>query len=140
MIPKFKLFNGTEATINKLELEHNTFVNMACETTFFVYVSKLTDIVAQYNLFYTDVDLPNACGVFRVIDTPATGSLCDNNIVYRNDVNSWQMFFGGIKNGFDGAVEVERVEENPFTGGTFDLSTGTFVPNATYAEYGAKFE
>lgn len=140
LIPKFKLFNGTEATINKLELEHNTFVNMACETTFFVYVSKLTDIVAQYNLFYTDVDLPNACGVFRVIDTPATGSLCDNNIVYRNDVNSWQMFFGGIKNGFDGAVEVERVEENPFTGGTFDLSTGTFVPNATYAEYGAKFE
>lgn len=140
LIPKFKLFNGTKATINKLELEHNTFVNMACETTFFVYVSKLTDIVAQYNLFYTDVDLPNACGVFRVIDTPATGSLCDNNIVYRNDVNSWQMFFGGIKNGFDGAVEVERVEENPFTGGTFDLSTGTFVPNATYAEYGAKFE
>ena len=140
LIPKFKLFNGTKATINKLELEHNTFVNMACETTFFVYVSKLTDIVAQYNLFYTDVDLPNACGVFRVIDTPATGSLCDNNIVYRNDAYNWQMFYGGIKNGFEGAVEVERVEENPFTGGTFDLSIGTFVPNATYAEYGAKFE
>lgn len=140
LIPKFKLFNGTKATINKLELEHNTFVNMACETTFFVYVSKLTDIVAQYNLFYTDVDLPNACGVFRVIDTPATGSVCDNNIVYRNDAYNWQMFYGGIKNGFEGAVEVERVEENPFTGGTFDLSIGTFVPNATYAEYGAKFE
>lgn len=140
LIPKFKLFNGEKATINKLELEHNTFVNMACETTFFVYVSKLTDIVAQYNLFYTDVDLPNACGVFRVIDTPATGSLCDNNIVYRNDAYNWQMFYGGIKNGFKGAVEVERVEENPFTGGTFDLSIGTFVPNATYAEYGAKFE
>lgn len=140
LIPKFKLFHGTKATINKLELEHNTFVNMACETTFFVYVSKLTDIVAQYNLFYTDVDLPNACGVFRVIDTPATGSLCDNNIVYRNDAYNWQMFYGGIKNGFEGAVEVERVEENPFTGGTFDLSIGTFVPNATYAEYGAKFE
>lgn len=140
LVSKFKLFNGIKATINRMELEHNTFVNMACETTFFVYVSKLTDIVAQYNLFYTDVDLPNACGVFRAIDSSATGSVCDNNIVYRNDAYNWQMFYGGIKNGFDDAVEVNRVSENPFTGGTFDLSTGTFVPNATYAEYGAKFE
>ena len=140
LVTKFKLFNGTKATINKLELDHNTFVNIACETSFFVYASKVTDIVAQYNLFYTDVDLPNACGVFRLLDAVPTGSVCDKNIVYRNDANNWQMFFGGIKNGFDGAVEVERVVDNPFAGGTFDVASATFTPNTTYAEYGAKFE
>ena len=33
---------------------------------------------------------------------------------------------------------VDKVEKNPFEGGTFNLKEGKFVPNATYAEYGAK--
>ena len=33
---------------------------------------------------------------------------------------------------------VEKVEQNPFEGGTFNLKEGKFVPNATYVEYGAK--
>ena len=41
-------------------------------------------------------------------------------------------------NAFEGAVDVKKLTENPFEGGTFNLAEGKFVPNAAYAEYGAK--
>lgn len=141
LLTKFKLFNGTKAGITNFVLEHNTFVNVATETSFMVYTNTLSDAVVQYNLFYFDADLDTNGGIFRLLDSQKpSGSVCDKNIVYRTDTNNWQAFYGGIKNGFDGAQEIERISANPFEGGTFDLASGTFVPNATYAEYGAKFE
>ena len=141
---KFKLFNGTQATIVNLILENNTFVNLASETTAYVYAKMVEHIKANKNIFFANVgNINNYYIIFR-LTTAATGDTTDDNVGYRSDdtTNGWRMFYvsSGISSGWDGAPDVKKIDDNPFDGGTFDLSTGTFVPNATYAEYGAKFE
>ena len=137
LLTKFKLFNGPKATIDNLKMHNNTFVNLATENTFYVYAETVNTIDVTKNLYYTDAALPNNCGLIRATTFP-TGTFCNDNIVYKvsSDFN-WQVLFGGMKNGFDGAVENEIIESNPFDGGKFDLATGTFVPNSTYSGYGA---
>lgn len=136
----FKLFNGKEATITNLKLHNNTFVNLASGTTFFVYVANLSKLDIANNLSYFDRERKSASGFIRTVTTKPTGTYCDKNIVYKTDNQNWQIFYGGIKNGFDGAVENEIIKTNPFEGGKFDLTTGTFVPNSNYADYGAKLD
>lgn len=137
LLTKFKLFNGQKATIGNLKMHNNTFVNLATETTFYVYAETVNTIDVTKNLYYTDAALSNNCGLIRATTFP-TGTFCNDNIVYKvsSDFN-WQVLFGGMKNGFDGAVENEIIESNPFDGGKFDLATGNFVPNSTYSGYGA---
>ncbi|MBM6959375.1 hypothetical protein H6A61_00625 [Bacteroides caecigallinarum] len=138
LLTKFKLFNGQKATIGNLKMHNNTFVNLATETTFYVYAGTVKTIDVTKNLYYTDVALSNNCGLIRATTFP-TGTFCDDNIVYKvsSDFN-WQVLFGGMnKNGFDGAKENTIIDVNPFDGGQFDLATGTFVPNPTYSGYGA---
>lgn len=141
LLTKFKLFNGQKATIGNLKMHNNTFVNLATETTFYVYAGTVNTIDVTKNLYYTDVALSNNCGLIRATTFP-TGTFCDDNIVYKvsSDFN-WQVLFGGMnKNGFDGAKENTIIDVNPFDGGQFDLATGTFVPNPTYSGYGASIK
>lgn len=139
LVSKFKLFNGNKATIEKMVIERNTFVNMATETTFMVYVKELKDVVVQNNLVFFNADLSNVSGLLRA-ENSIPGSVCDKNIVFKTAKEKWQIFFGGIKKGFEGAVEAEEIKVNPFDGGTFNLAAGTFVPGTAYAEYGAKLD
>lgn len=141
LLTKFKLFNGEKATIGNLKMHNNTFVNLATETTFYVYAGTVNTIDVTKNLYYTDVALSNNCGLIRATTFP-TGTFCNDNIVYKvsSDFN-WQVLFGGMnKNGFDGAKENTIIDVNPFDGGQFDLATGTFVPNPTYSGYGASIK
>ena len=138
LLTKFKLFNGQKATIGNLKMHNNTFVNLATETTFYVYAETVNTIDVTKNLYYTDIALSNNCGLIRATTFP-TGRFCDDNIVYKvsSEIN-WQVFFEGMnKNGFEGAKENIIIDSNPFDGGQFDLATGTFVPNSTYSGYGA---
>ena len=138
LLTKFKLFNGQKATIGNLKMHNNTFVNIATDTDFYVNVGTVSTIDITKNLYYTDAPLSNNCGLIKAANAFPTGTFCNDNIVYKvsSDFN-WQVLFGGMKNGFDGAVENEIIESNPFDGGKFDLATGTFVPNSTYSGYGA---
>lgn len=141
LLTKFKLFNGQKATIGNLKMHNNTFVNLATETTFYVYAETVNTIDVTKNLYYTDIALSNNCGLIRATTFP-TGTFCDDNIVYKvsSEIN-WQVFFGGMnKNGFEGAKENTIIDVNPFDGGQFDLATGTFVPNPTYSGYGASIK
>lgn len=141
LLTKFKLFNGEKATIGNLKMHNNTFVNLATETTFYVYAETVNTIDVTKNLYYTDAALSNNCGLIRATTFP-TGTFCNDNIVYKvsSDFN-WQVLFGGMnKNGFDGAKENTIIDVNPFDGGQFDLATGTFVPNPTYSGYGASIK
>lgn len=138
LLTKFKLFNGQKATIGNLKMHNNTFVNLATETTFYVYAETVNTIDVTKNLYYTDAALTNNCGLIRATTFP-TGTFCDDNIVYKVSAEyDWQVFFEGMKkNGFEGANENDYIDSNPFDGGKFDLATGNFVPNSTYSGYGA---
>lgn len=134
----FKLFNGPKASVQEIVVENNTFVNMACNTNFYVNADNLSSVIAQKNLFYLDVELANAVGLFRIVTAGPQGTVCKDNVGYKTGTKNWQAFFGGIKNGFDGAEEIINIPDNPFDGGMFDLAAGLFVPNATYTSYGAQ--
>lgn len=133
----FKLMNGEKATATEFTLTNNTFVNVYTATTFYVYLTSLPNIHITHNLIYAKPAMPNNCGIFRLTNNPESGE-CNNNICYKaENTNNWQIFFGGIGKGMDGAEEVNIITSDPFEGGTFDIANGVFIPNAEFAEYGA---
>lgn len=133
----FKLVNGNKATTQEMTIANNTFINIYTATTFYVYLSSLPNVYATNNLFYAKATMPTNGGVFRLTNKPV-GNTCSNNIIYKaENTQNWQIFFGGISNGFEGAEEVKTITADPFDGGTFDLTNGIFIPSAEYSEYGA---
>ncbi|MCR2007675.1 DUF4988 domain-containing protein [Bacteroides acidifaciens] len=133
----FKLMNGEKATATEFTLTNNTFVNVYTATTFYVYLTSLPNIHITHNLIYAKPAIPNNCGIFRLTNNPESGE-CNSNICYKaENTNNWQIFFGGIGKGMDGAEEVNIITSDPFEGGTFDIANGVFIPNAEFAEYGA---
>ena len=135
-----KLFNGQKATVASVEVSNNTFVNLQSTTNGYLYGTVSTSIVCLNNLIYSTSVGANQV-VFRLINNDSanlTGA-CSKNIIYKDGTFNWQLFYSG-KMPVAGGEQAEILSVNPFDGGTFDFSTGTFVPNATYAEYGAKFE
>lgn len=133
----FKLMNGEKATATEFTLTNNTFVNVYTATTFYVYLTSLPNIHITHNLIYAKPAMLNNCGIFRLTNNPESGE-CNSNICYKaENTNNWQIFFGGIGKGMDGAEEVNIITSNPFEGGTFDIANGVFIPNAEFAEYGA---
>ncbi len=133
----FKLMNGEKATATEFTLTNNTFVNVYTATTFYVYLTSLPNIHITHNLIYAKPAMPNNCGIFRLTNNPESGE-CNSNICYKaENTNNWQIFFGGIGKGMDGAEEVNIITSDPFEGGTFDIANGVFIPNAEFAEYGA---
>lgn len=133
----FKLMNGEKATAAEFTLTNNTFVNVYTATTFYVYLTSLPNIHITHNLIYAKPAMLNNCGIFRLTNNPESGE-CNSNICYKaENTNNWQIFFGGIGKGMDGAEEVNIITSNPFEGGTFDIANGVFIPNAEFAEYGA---
>lgn len=133
----FKLMNGEKATATEFTLTNNTFVNVYTATTFYVYLTSLPNIHITHNLIYAKPAMPKNCGIFRLTNNPESGE-CNSNICYKaENTNNWQIFFGGIGKGMDGAEEVNIITSDPFEGGTFDIANGVFIPNAEFAEYGA---
>ena len=135
-----KLYNGQNSKIASIELSNNTFVNLQSTTSGYFYGTVTSSIICQNNLIYcTNVSANQVIFRLKDNDTAKLSGSCLKNIIYKDGTLNWQLFYGG-KMPVTGGESAEILTENPFTGGTFDLSTGTFVPNATYAEYGAKFE
>ena len=138
LLNKFRIFQGKTANLSNLKMYNNTFVNMATDGDFYVYGGTINTIDVTKNLYYTDVALSNNCGLIKAANTFPTGTLCKDNVVYKISADfNWQVFFGGMNKGFDGAEENIIIGTDPFEGGQFDPTTGIFVPNSTYSGYGA---
>lgn len=135
----FHLYDGKSTTLTKVEVSHNTFINISTSTTDYVYAATISEVISEYNLIYFDRNLPNDCAMFRPGSTKPTGSLCDNNIYYKlDDGRKWTMFYSGNKP-FDSFVEAVACDADPF-GGTLDIEKHQFTPSAAYVEYGAKLD
>lgn len=144
----FKLFNGNKATITDIAIENNSFINLGAvsngSATGLVYADKLQNTTIKNNIFYSkDGGFDSNYIVYR-ITSPISAGVEEHNIYYRNDGYSkvWQYFYssGGVSCGWEGAGTLTKIDEDPFDGGTFTPSTGTFIPNPTYSAYGATIE
>lgn len=145
----FKLFNCNNATakLDKLVINNNTFVNICSNWSGMYYTAQLGSIDLQNNLFWAS-ELPANCMIVRP-GGQLTGDVCKNNVGFslNTNTNSWMAMYDFDKNKFDGAENITNIkaetvdsETNPFYGGTFNIASAEFVPNATYTDYGAKFE
>lgn len=144
----FKLFNGNKASINDIAIENNSFINLGAvhngSATGLVYADKLQNTTIKNNIFYSkDGGVDSNYIVYR-ITSPISAGVEEQNIYYRNDGYSkvWQYFYSsdGVSCGWAGAGTLTKIDDDPFVGGTFTPSTGTFIPNSTYSAYGATIE
>ncbi len=141
----FKLFNGQNCSIKDVTLTNNTFINIKSTTTGYVYAGAVTgvsnSITAENNLIWCN-NVGAHQVVFRIGNNDVTnlGGSCRNNVIYRiipSGTFNWQLFYSGKMPVADGE-QATVLDSDPFEGGTFEPSTGTFIPNSTYAIYGAQ--
>ena len=144
LVQKFKLFNGQKATLTEINIENNSFINVGTETTAMVYANKITTASLKNNIFYSgNTGASNNYIVFRTTNNDKVSSgVNENNIAYKGENKGWQLFYSssGASGVWDNAGTLNVLEEDPFTGGTFNVESVTFIPNSTYANCGAKFE
>lgn len=139
---KFMIFNGKSGSVDRFTFNNNTIVNLHTNSTFLINVKSLNTVEMKNNLIFNDQTMANNSGFLRIEDVsaetpvpPASASVT-NNIVYNtDDAHIWQSVYNGKT--ITGVDNINVITENPFTGGTFDLRTGTFIPNATYSAYGS---
>lgn len=129
----FKLFNGNQANIVNLVLENNSFINLDTNTTFAIYAKSVGTASITKNLFWNNNVTANGNGLLRCTTFP-TGTKCTDNIEYSNVTT--RIFYGGISHGFEGSEEFISLEDDPYSGGQFNLENEIFVPNNTYSSYG----
>lgn len=137
----FKLVNGQKAGIGNLTITNNTFINTITQTTFYVYIDRVSNVNITRNIAWTDQTMDNNCGFLRALTTWPTGTTVAENIVYKGtNEKNWQIFFDGTKYMFEGAEQFNILADDPFsgTGASFDIPSATFVPNSTYSSYGAQ--
>ena len=137
---KFMAFNGKARSVDSFVFNGNTVVNLNTGTTFLINAKTLTNVEIKDNLIYSDQNMGDGnSGFIRIEDfatTPPTSAAISHNIAYKTDPNrTWQAIYGG--KALEGAENITIIEENPFTGGTFNLGTGVFIPNGTYSAYGS---
>ncbi|MDE6871118.1 MAG: DUF4988 domain-containing protein [Bacteroidales bacterium] len=140
-INDFRAFNGSNATIGNVVFEKNTMVNVTTATTFLFYAGNINSCTVSDNLVYATT-LPNNIGIIRgAVTKPSSGS-CEHNAYYVANSTSFtcQVFFGGYNTvtGLNPNEEFQKLSENPFNGGTFDLASGSFVPGGIYSSFGAQ--
>lgn len=144
IVQKFKLFNGQQAVLSEINIENNSFINVGTETTAMVYAKTIENVLLKNNIFYSkDKGLDNNFIVFRTTNNDKVSSgVNENNIAYKGENKGWQLFYssGGASGVWEDAGTLNVVDSDPFTDGTFDVASVTFIPNSTYANCGAKFE
>ena len=153
ILNNFKLVNATstEAKFSNLIINNNTFINIAPNWSGMYYQPQLGKVDMNYNLFwYAQALVENGIILRPNVGDPATYPevTCTNNIGFSlQGEKRWVAAFGEINKWSAEAKEIENKygtslddDNNPFRGGTLDFENGEFVPNSTYAEYGAKFE
>ena len=146
----YRLFAGNSATISKVTMENNTFVNVYTTGGYFNY-GALDEVILRNNLIYLEVQKQNTY-IFRPNNTTAeTGETypgnpemgtCEASIFYDAAQGTYnkQWFYGGFNRVvLERETEFNVLTENPFgNGGEFNIKTETFIPNSNYSQYGAQ--
>ena len=137
----FRISTGSAASVDLLEIRQNTFVNINTSSSFLVYVPGVSSSDISGNLVWTQ-SLPVDWGFIRISGDsgqyPEAGVIAGNFAYSATPTSmSWKIFHDESKL-FPGASPMADPGEDPFSGGTFDIVSGTFIPGAEYAGYGAQ--
>ena len=122
-------------TIDRLTIENNTFVNLTPTTVGIVQTRNISDLVMRNNLFWIEHDNAGYY-VINCTGNAPTGSVCAQNIGYSANSKTEFTTFTGNK-GWSGAENISALSSDPYSGGTFNLQEGIFIPNSSNLQYGS---
>ena len=146
MATNFKIFNGSNNSVDNVIINNNSFINIATSTSYTVYANSINYIELQNNLYYAPTVINNV-GFFRSA-TPVPAGLVQNNISYiqtpgqsepneDGNVITYGMYaYWGGNIGFE-YEEIESLTETPFET-PFDIATESYTLKPEYASYGAQ--
>lgn len=124
-----------------ITVSNNTFVNFIPASQSLVRGVIKANVTLQNNLFWTDETEDRKATFINAEESEAGTYIISDNIQYNNTTAAIKFnYFGGTLPTGQANTLLSVEETNPFDGGEYDRTNGIFVPNATYAEYGAKFE
>lgn len=145
-----RLFSFAKSTVG-FTLQNNTFYKVTSGTNAYIYAEKLSTFIVDHNIFYSTTFTGNNLVAKSSVsgskfDLTSTSCSFSNNVGVKGEYISsdetktsiWQMFYGGVK--VDGCDVIENMDVNATPFSSIDEDKMQFIPNATYAEYGAKFE
>ncbi len=124
-----------------ITVSNNTFVNFISASQSLVRGVIKANVTLQNNLFWTDETTNRNATFINAEGSEAGTYVISDNIQYNGSTSTIKFnYFGGTTPTGQTNTLLSVEETNPFDGGEYDRTNGIFVPNATYAEYGAKFE
>lgn len=134
------LCSAAGATFEKIVFTNNTFVNILAHNKLLFNCVKIDQATVTGNIMYisSDITIDGSQHILQSKDEVIKGGTINSNIGYTGQENRFLVIYGGSEKWFDGVEEVEMLNTDPFTGGTFDLENGRFIPGSEYAKYGAK--
>ena len=135
-LKQFRFFGGDKATVTNVEVTGNTFVNVLTDVYFNCGTVKTATI--RNNIFYMSAAMSGNMNIVKSANTKIEGGSILDNVCYTGQTNTFMSIYGGADNWFEGVTEITKLDSDPFTGGTFDIAEGQFVPAAAYASYGAQ--
>ena len=135
----FNLHGGNKVVFGNIVFTNNTFVNVLAGSNVWFNCGTITKATVTGNLLYMAADklMENNQSILNSANALITGGTIENNIFYTGQEKSYMAIYGGKDKWFEGVKEITKLTSDPFTGGTFDLSAGKFVPGSEYASYGA---
>ena len=135
----FSFHRGNAASYENIVFTNNTLVNVPAMDNVFFNCGTITQGTVTKNLLYmgSDKTITSDQSILNSAKTPITGGNIADNICYTGQTKSFTAIYGGSEKWFEGVTEITKLTEDPFTGGTFDLTNGQFIPGAAYATYGA---
>ncbi len=135
----FSFHRGNAASYENIVFTNNTLVNVPAMDNVFFNCGTITQGTVTKNILYmgSDKTITSDQSILNSPKTPITGGDIADNICYTGQTKSFTAIYGGSEKWFEGVTEITKLTEDPFTGGTFDLTNGQFIPGAAYATYGA---
>ena len=145
-----RLLNGSKSTsaadfakaapVERFEMVNNTWIY--CKGTPLNYVRSVGEYVLRNNLFYGKIS--QYTPVMRYSETaeldgsPKTGAVYDNLGYVTGGASVCWKAANPNDLPLEGYKQIINSKEDPFAGGTFNVENGIFIPNSTYASYGAQ--
>lgn len=136
-VANFKFHGGNAVSYENIVFTNNTLVNIVTDGAYY-NCGTIAKATMTGNIFYMGTTISKNHNVLLSKNAAITGGSIKDNISYTGQSNNFMAIYGGSDNWFEGVEEIEILESDPFTGGTFNLTDGKFIPGGEYASYGAK--
>lgn len=143
---KTRFFNLSQSTkaadyinaspITNLVFSNNTVIN--CRPSTYNIVKSVNSLVIKDNLFYAKITSYTPFIFYDDVNYPISSGEVSGNAGYNKGTGTVRWKAVNANTIFGHTSVFTLLQEDPFTGGTFDITNGAFVPNSNFSSIGAQ--